>query len=680
MSPHLCKLLVLAAALLSPAHASAAPVLLDQITGVVKDQATTLPISGAKVTLQTTTYSTTTLGDGSYTLFVPAGIDLVIVAAKVGYFSGSVEVTSPAASADIDLDWVPIADEANYLFLGPSGCSFCHYDTVLDWSDTPMARAGYNTWVHDIYSGTGTAGGMGGFVYTRDSVHAGANLESECAACHQPERWIENGFSGALDDQLVNPVPAVDHGISCEVCHKIASIDESKVNFPGIHPDAVTFNRPVGLYPEQMQYGVLSDVDYENTFAMRSSYQPQLVAEVCAACHQDKNDPDGNGDFEEPNGVISEPTYLEWLNSDYSDENSPTYANCVDCHMPPSGKDTVCNALFPPLVRDPETIRSHKILGTTPEFLENAVDLVMTVNQSDSTVDVQIDITNSMTGHHVPTGVTIRNMILLVEAWTDGGDPLDDALISLGTQTVHDLGGVGDPAQGYYAEMPGKFFGKVNHDASMSGPTFFTDATGILFDSRIPALATDSTNYSFLAPAEGQTVQVRARLIYRRSFRFLTDAKGWTQDGHGNPLADVIGPDFGHLMESAQDALTVTGPWSNAGFAKAGSYGLPVLQGVGTFAGGSSNSLELSNALESATTYFVMGLTAINAPLKGGILVPAPDFLFTLSTDGAGQMSIPFTWPIGVPPGFELFHQMWITDPGASNGFAASNGLKTTTY
>lgn len=53
----------------------------------------------------------------------------------------------------------------------------------------------------------------------------------------------------------------------------------------------------------------------------------------------------------------------------------------------------------------------------------------------------------------------------------------------------HDLGGVGDPTAGYFRGMPGKLFAKVNHDANGDGPTFFTGAAGITFDTRIPALA-----------------------------------------------------------------------------------------------------------------------------------------------------------------------------------------------
>jgi hypothetical protein len=71
------------------------------------------------------------------------------------------------------------------------------------------------------------------------------------------------------------------------------------------------------------------------------------------------------------------------------------------------------------------------------------------------------------------------------------------------------------------------------------------------FDNRISALETDRTQYSFAVPSEGGDIDVKARLVYRRSWRFLVDAKQWTEDGHGNALADIAAPHFGHLMEEA---------------------------------------------------------------------------------------------------------------------------------
>jgi hypothetical protein len=522
----------------------------QQVSGVVLEQGTLTPIADALVTRQATADQAVTAVDGSFTLPV-TGASLVIVGAKKGYFYASVVVDSPASGVQILLEPVPQDDDPSYHLKDPGDCSLCHGDIYNQWLDTPMANAGLNTWVHDIFSGTGTPGGMGGFVYTRDSHFATSNPESECASCHQPHLWVEAPFS-AMDDSLISPPPEVVHGVSCDVCHKIADIDESRLNFPGLYPGVVTLTRPQGPAFNQVMYGVLGDVDLNIPSLMRASYQPQLESEVCAACHQDKNDPDEDGDFEEPNGVISEPTYFEWEDSPYGDLQSPFYATCVDCHMPPSGEQ-LCSILSLP--RDPDTIRSHTILGTTPEYLENAVDLAMQTAVVSNTLAVDVTITNSLTGHHVPTGVTIRNMILVVDAWREE-DSL--TLTHTGVQTIHDLGGIGDPSQGYYAGLPGKYYGKVNHDMSGNGPTFFTDATGILFDSRLPALASDLTSYTFDIPPGPGTLRIRARVIYRRAFRFLADAKQWTQDGHGNPLADVTPPHYGHLMEMAEDTIVVS--------------------------------------------------------------------------------------------------------------------------
>ncbi len=522
------------------------------VTGFVREQGTLNPIAGALVTQQATQFRNKTANDGSFTLLAPDGLEIVIVGAGKGYYNQSVVVDSPLSGVEILLELVPQGDDSSYSFMSPGTCRMCHPDQYDQWLGTPMAQAGFNTWVDDIYSGLGTPNGIGGFVYLRDSVFAEENPASECAACHQPEPWVENPFS-PLEDPLDSPSLGVSHGISCDICHKIADVDVSKINYPGVFPDVLTYTRPQGPSYLQVAYGVLGDVDYKNPSLMRSSYQPQLLAEVCGACHQDKNDLDGDHSF---TGVTSEPTYIEWVESPYGDIESPLYKNCVDCHMPPSGATEVCQVLYPPLIRDPNTIRSHKIEGTTPFYLENAVDMDMQTSVNGREIAVEVSIVNSLTGHHVPTGVTVRNMILVVEAWPAGGDPLINALSESGTQTVHHLGGVGDPGQGYFAGLPGKFYGKVNHDASGNGPTFFTDATGIEFDTRIPALSTDTTNYRFSIPPVGGDFHVRARLVYRRAFRFLVDAKQWTHDGHGNPLEDIAAPDFGHLMEMSEITIS----------------------------------------------------------------------------------------------------------------------------
>jgi len=544
-----CLVLVLSA-FAAPAKA--------QVSGTVRDLGTMSPIAGAIVTIQATDMEVVTGADGTYDLPTAIGTDLVVVGANVGYFYGAATVTSPATGVDLVLEAVPVEDDPSEPFA--QGCSRCHEEQSSELFDSPMTHAGTNTWVYDIYDGTGTEYGDEGFVYIRDSPHAADNPESECASCHQPEHWARS--PGAALSDISDLSFEAERGVSCAVCHAIASVDDARPNYPGLHPDSVVLSRTTtpGLV---VMYGVLGDVDYHEPGEMRAAYQPQLTAAVCGTCHQDKNDPDGDGDFEEDDGVISEPTYLEWLASDYADPASSSYATCVDCHSTATDEPRACSISEVTVMRPPGEVRHHDFRGTTAEYLDNAVTMTMTAAVNGDSFEVSVTIDNDQTGHSVPTGVTIRNMILIVEAWRAEDDLV---LTHTGTETIHDLGGVGDPAEGYFAGLPGRLYGKINHDADGNGPVFFTDATGIESDNRILALESDTTDYTFDVPADGGELHVRARLIYRRSWRALVDAKQWTLDGHDNPLEDVQAPHFGHLMEEGEEVVTLPyEPLSDAG-------------------------------------------------------------------------------------------------------------------
>jgi hypothetical protein len=120
------------------------------------------------------------------------------------------------------------------------------------------------------------------------------------------------------------------------------------------------------------------------------------------------------------------------------------------------------------------------------------------------------------------------------------------------------------------------------------------------------------------------------------------------------------------------------GLWVDVGGGKPGTGAqTPVLTGTGPLTAGSSNSVDMSNALASSTTNVVLGISLLNVPFKGGTFVPSPDFLFLgLPVDGGGNSAIPFTWPGGIPAGTQFWVQHWVSDGGASFGFSASNGLR----
>jgi hypothetical protein len=122
-----------------------------------------------------------------------------------------------------------------------------------------------------------------------------------------------------------------------------------------------------------------------------------------------------------------------------------------------------------------------------------------------------------------------------------------------------------------------------------------------------------------------------------------------------------------------------SGPWLNVGQALAGAHGAPLLQGGGNLGAGSAVSLALSAALEHAPATLVVGLSAVNAPFKGGVLVPMPDLLLGgLTTDGTGALLLAGTWPAGVPSGLAFWTQAWIVDAAGPKGLSASNALKGT--
>ncbi len=528
-----------------------------QVAGVVRDSATGLPIEGALVTRQATSERTVTDATGNFMFPSLSGTNLVIVGAKKGYFNGSVTTTAPSLMLEIALDVVQQDDDPNYVWVDPAQCSICHPTQWNQWSTSRMSETGLNQWVYDLYDGSATAGGMNDFVYTQDSVHFGANPGGYCASCHQPEAWIENPFTPLAPFNAPND--AALRGVSCESCHKIADVDESLINAPGFIPGTVTFTRPDStMGVNQVMYGTLGDVDYNAAPVMRASYQPQLVAEACAVCHEYNNDPDNDGDFEEAGSVPAQETYSEWKNSPYGDPANPLYQSCVDCHKAEYAANDVdiCTAIFPPLLRDPTTVRSHEFEGTTPAYLENAVTMTMSTQQVGGDLEVAVDIVNDQTGHAVPTGVTLRNMILLIQAEGQSSGVLTQS----GGDTIHPLGGIGDPATGNYAGLPGKLFAKVNQNAAGTEGVLFTEAVSILFDNRIAPLATDTTTVSFAVPSTGGNVEVRARLIYRRAPKDLIEAKGWTLDGLGNPLNDVQAPHFGTLMEEEVATLVTTPP------------------------------------------------------------------------------------------------------------------------
>jgi hypothetical protein len=331
-------------------------------------------------------------------------------------------------------------------------------------------------------------------------------------------------YTTEISDEIppgVNPTDAAGvaaEGISCDFCHKVGKV--ALVEETGLpaheHPGILAMQLYRPNEGEELFFGSVNDVTRP-----ADSYLPlQAESAFCAPCHY---------------GAITQTviynSFGEWLTSPYSDPE--TGQTCQDCHMPPAEAGS---AVFPEMVpepptnyfvfpdkgglkRPPDQVHTHKMLGPDDEtFLQNAVAMTTTARLEGDGVQVEVTITNAKAGHHVPTDSPLRQLILVIEARDAAGE-----LLSLQAgPTLPDW-------TGDYAGRPGQGYAKIMADA-LTGemPTMmFWRPTAIVTDTRLAALATDASHYTFTAPVSGP-VTIEARLLYRRAFQQLMEWKGWT--------------------------------------------------------------------------------------------------------------------------------------------------------
>jgi len=306
----------------------------------------------------------------------------------------------------------------------------------------------------------------------------------------------------------VNELAGVEtEGVFCDFCHKIGYAylnPATGLPYPNA-PGILSFRLYRPPPDTHMFFGPFDDV------TRRVSYlELEKKSQFCAPCHQ----------FSFWGTPIYE-SFREWLESPY-----PAMGiECQTCHMKPTGVDYF---VFPEkggLIRDPQTIASHLQPGAANvELLQNTVSMTLSARQVADNLRASVTITNTDAGHHVPTDFPARNMILLVRATDDQGREL----VQVAGPTVPDWGGVG-PDPDDYAGWPGKGYAKVLRDVvSGEAPvaSYWKQAL-IQSDNRLAAFEADTTTCDFLVPEGGGDIEVEARLIFRRAFKSLAEAKGW---------------------------------------------------------------------------------------------------------------------------------------------------------
>lgn len=120
--------------------------------------------------------------------------------------------------------------------------------------------------------------------------------------------------------------------------------------------------------------------------------------------------------------------------------------------------------------------------------------------------------------------------------------------------------------------------------------------------------------------------------------------------------------------------------WLEVGFGLTGAAGEPRLVDLGGFGPGLATRYELTAAAPNSVGALVLGVTRLDLPLFGGVLVPGPDVLKAFFTTAGGTAVVPQPWPATLPAGLSAWAQAWVLDAAAAQGFAASNALATRSY
>jgi hypothetical protein len=530
----------------------------ETVSGVVVNTEG-IPVPSALVQLQGTPNKTVADGEGAYTLTGLRGtVPATITAWSQGYFVGWVTLDPLATDYDpsqpVQITLKPLFHTDNLAYdwfsfegvEGAASCGLCHRE-YQEWLSDAHSQSATNPRFISIYRGTNILGEESQPIRWSKDITAlppdpsipyygpGYRLDNpqragNCASCHTPvASKISNttncGWSGCHTDLTAERAYQVDDGVmpvsltgdaadgvSCEFCHKIGDVIlDPQTNLP--YPDkpgilSVRLYRPDE--GQQVFFGTVLDV------SRRVTYSPlETQSEYCAPCHYGVfGGVVGHGTVK--GGVMIYNSYGEWLDSPYSDPE--TGKTCQACHMPVSDANFF---VFPDkggIQRDYVDLHDHTMPGASDvNLLQNSVLLSSKVQHTDGQLFVEVSITNDRTGHHIPTDVPIRQMVLVVEVINGEG----------GRLKLMD-GPVLPAYAGDLATYPGKSYAKVLRD-DWTGETptaaYWRPVT-ILEDTRLAAFETDITRYVFELP-DGDKAQVRVRLIFRRAFQELADLKGW---------------------------------------------------------------------------------------------------------------------------------------------------------
>ena len=501
------------------------------------------PVENARVRIIGEKNFTLTDRQGRYELTATPspGERLIVTAGKEGWFNNGQIANFAGRTRDIFLNPVYLADRANYRFISPATCSQCHVKLTRYYDQSKMAHTTSNPKVLNMYYGTDAFNRPGvGFGYKLDNPKSDGN----CTTCHAPSAAGAIPASQDLIDVLRSPWTEWD-GISCDYCHKVRKVIKDKTR-PSQSIAVQERQTPV------QGNSILVFGPYDDVIAppMAASYNPVFdQGQFCSLCHSQTKTLE-NGSAWDSSKIYSaaelqafglkdqgtlpiQTTFQEW--KQWQDQLPADDANkgkkCQDCHM--SWRKEMLpydNYIVDGNARNmwgnfrlPENIHPHHFDGGTETQLKTALSLELEGAVSGNKLTVTAYITNTNGGHWVPTGETLRSVMLLLKASDSNGKPLK--LIK--GSTLPDWTGKGDVKTGHYAGLPGAVFARVLGDDKGNLNVPFWQATRIVSDTRIRPKKTVTFTFEFQMRDPSDEPAAEASLIYRPAFKSLATLKSW---------------------------------------------------------------------------------------------------------------------------------------------------------
>ena len=501
------------------------------------------PVENARVRVAGDENYTLTDRQGQYELITALrpGTRLLVTAGKDGWFNNGQVADRSGRVRDIFLNPVYLNDRPDYRFNSPVVCSRCHVKLTRYWDQSKMAHTTSNPKLLDMYYGTDA--------FQRQGVGPGYRLdnpgsEGNCTTCHAPSVAGSVPLSQDLKRVLRNPWNEWD-GISCEYCHKVRKVITDKTK-PS-HKAAVLERQSPARGNSILVFGPYDDVAVP---PMAASFNPVFDrGEFCSICHNHFKKLD-EGKTWDRSAVYStaewagfgldgndylpiQTTYQEWKQwqDQLPADDSNKGKKCQDCHLswrkemlPYDNYVVDGNARnMWGTYRSPKNIRPHHFDGGTETQLKTALALELEGEVLDKKLTVHVYITNTNGGHWVPTGETMRSVMLLITATDSNGNPLK----MIEGSRLPDWTGQGSVAAGNYANLPGAVFARVLGDDKGNLHVPFWKATRVVSDTRIRPKKSVELQFEYAIEDPEDEPTVEASLLYRPVFRALAKIKNW---------------------------------------------------------------------------------------------------------------------------------------------------------